>query len=73
MTRTSCCSFQIGTEFRIFTRKDLSTSAERPLTDVLIGIIQVSVSADGNKAAIVSLREGTPFDLYAEDAFPADG
>ena len=40
--------------------KDLVTGRERPLTDVLIGIIQVSVSADGNKAAIVSLREGTP-------------
>ncbi|MFV1980338.1 MAG: peptidase MA family metallohydrolase, partial [Rhodothermia bacterium] len=40
--------------------KDLTTGAERPLTDLLIGVIQVSVSADGNKAAIVALREGTP-------------
>ena len=40
--------------------KDLASGKERPLTDVLIGIIQVSLSADGNKAAIVSLREGTP-------------
>lgn len=40
--------------------KDLVTGRERPLTDVLVGIIQVSLSRDANKAAIVSLREGTP-------------
>ncbi len=39
--------------------KDLVSGIERPLTDVLIGITQVSVSADGNKAAVMSLREGT--------------
>jgi len=40
--------------------KDLATGNERPLTDVLVGIMQVSLSRDANKAAIVSLREGTP-------------
>lgn len=40
--------------------KDLTTGIERPLTNVLIGITQVSLSADGNKAALVSLKEGTP-------------
>lgn len=39
--------------------KDLGTGAERPLTDVVRGIMQVSLSADGNKAALVSLKEGT--------------
>ncbi|MGA7305172.1 MAG: peptidase S9 [Rhodothermales bacterium] len=40
--------------------KDLITGRERPLTDVLVGIMQVSLSRDANKAAIVSLKEGTP-------------
>lgn len=40
--------------------RDLSTGAIRPLSDVSRGIIQVSLSADGKKAALVSLKEGTP-------------
>ena len=40
--------------------KDLVTGLERPLTDVVVGITQVSLSADGQKAALVSLKEGTP-------------
>ncbi len=44
--------------------KDLVTGDERPLTDVVMGIIQVALSADGQKAALVSLREGTP-SIYA--------
>jgi Tol biopolymer transport system component len=40
--------------------KNMKTGADRPLTDVLIGVTQVSVSADGSKAALVSLNEGTP-------------
>lgn len=40
--------------------KDLRTGAERPLTDVVMGIQQVSLSADGHRAAVVSLRDGVP-------------
>jgi Tol biopolymer transport system component len=40
--------------------KDLATGAERPLTDVSIGIMQASLSADGRRAALVSLRNGVP-------------
>ncbi len=40
--------------------KDLTTGIERPLTNLLIGVTQISLSADGNKAALVSLKEGTP-------------
>ncbi len=40
--------------------KDLATGGERPLTDVVVGITQVSLSADGGKAALMSLKEGTP-------------
>ncbi len=40
--------------------KTLDTGTERPLTDLGIGVTQVSVSADGQKAAVVALKEGTP-------------
>ncbi len=40
--------------------KELTGGAVRPLTDVSRGIIQVSLSADAQKAALVSLKEGTP-------------
>lgn len=40
--------------------KDLTTGRERPLTDVIVGLSQVSLSADGKKAALVALEEGTP-------------
>ncbi|MDX1547249.1 MAG: BamA/TamA family outer membrane protein, partial [Rhodothermales bacterium] len=40
--------------------KDLTTGAERPLTDVVVGILQAALSADGKRAALVSLKDGTP-------------
>ena len=40
--------------------KDIGTGAVRPLTNVLRGIMQVALSADGRSAALVSLHEGTP-------------
>ena len=40
--------------------KNLETSVERPLTDVVVGITQVSLSADGRRAVLVSLNEGVP-------------
>ena len=43
--------------------KDLTTGAERPLTDVVVGITQMALSADGQKAALVSLKEGL-FSIY---------
>lgn len=39
--------------------KNLETGSVRPLTDIVIGITQLSLSADGNKAALLGLREGT--------------
>ena len=39
--------------------KNLLTGLERPLTDVIRGITQISLSADGSKAVVVSLKEGT--------------
>lgn len=39
---------------------DLKSGNERPLTDLLIGVTQLSVSADGQRAAVVSLRDGVP-------------
>ena len=47
--------------------KNLETGVERPLTDVVVGIMQVSLSADGRKAAVVSLKEGTP-SIFAMNA-----
>jgi len=43
--------------------KDLTTGTERPLTDVVVGITQMALSSDGQKAALVSLKEGT-FSIY---------
>ena len=43
--------------------KDLTTGTERPLTDVVIGIQQMTLSADGQRAALVSLKDGT-FSIY---------
>ena len=40
--------------------KNLATGAERPLSDVEIGVTQLSLSADGSRAALVSLKDGTP-------------
>ncbi len=38
---------------------NLETGRIRPLTDVVGGITQISISADGNKAALLGLRAGT--------------
>ncbi|MFB3133295.1 MAG: peptidase MA family metallohydrolase, partial [Rhodothermales bacterium] len=43
--------------------KDLTSGLVRPLTDVVIGITQMALSADGQKAALVSLKEGV-FSIY---------
>ena len=40
--------------------KDLATGEERPLTDLQTGVIQLSLSADGRRAAVSALHEGTP-------------
>ncbi|MEX0601298.1 MAG: peptidase S9, partial [Rhodothermales bacterium] len=40
--------------------KNLDSGSIRPLTNVSRGIIQAALSADGNRAALVSLRDGTP-------------
>ncbi len=40
--------------------KNLVTGEERPLTNVLVGIMEVALSRDGSRAAVVSLKEGTP-------------
>lgn len=52
--------------------RNLTTGAERPLTDVVSGIIQVSLSSDGQKAALVSLREGTPSIYLLTSPFERD-
>ena len=49
--------------------KDLTTGAERPLTDAVVGIIQASLSADGRKAALMSLKEGTPSIYVMKEPF----
>ncbi len=40
--------------------KDLTTGLERPRSDVTVGVMQMSVAANGQRAALVSLHEGTP-------------
>ncbi|NNE70427.1 MAG: BamA/TamA family outer membrane protein [Rhodothermales bacterium] len=40
--------------------KDLETGAERPVTDLTVGVMQMSVAANGQRSALVSLKEGTP-------------
>ncbi len=49
--------------------KNLATGDERPLTDLQTGVIQVSLSADGEKAAIAALHEGTPSIFLLRDPF----
>lgn len=49
--------------------KNLESGAERPLTDVVVGITQLSLSADGESAALVSLREGTPSIFFMKKPF----
>ncbi len=40
--------------------KNLASGEERPLTDLATGVTQVSLSADGRRAALVALKEGVP-------------
>ncbi len=49
--------------------KNLTTGGERPLTDLQSGVIQVSLSADGQRAAIAALQEGTPSIYVLRDPF----
>jgi len=39
---------------------DLDSAAERPLTDLAVGVSQFALSADGQRAALVSLKDGVP-------------
>ena len=52
--------------------KDLATGDERPLTDLTVGVMQVALSADGQRAALVSLREGTPSIFLLRAPFARD-
>ncbi len=47
----------------------LSTGAERPLTDLMTGVTQVSLSANGSRAALVALKEGVPSIYLLRDPF----
>ncbi len=49
--------------------KDLRTGEERPLTDVVRGVMQVAVSGDGTRAAVVSLKRGVPSIYILNDPF----
>lgn len=40
--------------------RDLQLGTDQPLTDLSVGVMQLSLSADGQKAAVLSLYEGTP-------------
>ncbi len=39
---------------------ELSSGLTRPLSDLIVGVTQVSLSSDGRRAALVSLKDGTP-------------
>lgn len=49
--------------------KDLTSGTEKPLTDVITGITQVALSADGQKAVLNSLDKGTPSLFLLKDVF----
>ena len=49
-----------------------STGAIRPLTDLQAGAIDVSLSADGSRAAFLALEEGTPSVFLIRDPFGRD-
>jgi len=49
--------------------KDLETGEERPLTDLITGVTQVSLSTDGRRAALVALNEGVPSIYLLRDPF----
>ncbi len=52
--------------------KNLATGEERPLTNLLTGVTQVSLSADGTRAALVALKEGVPSIYLLRDPFGRD-
>ncbi len=52
--------------------KNLATGLERPLTDLAVGVMQAALSADGQRAALVSLREGTPSIFILRAPFARD-
>ncbi len=49
--------------------KNLTTGEVRPLTDLLTGVTQVSLSANGTRAALVALKEGVPSIYLLRDPF----
>jgi Tol biopolymer transport system component len=49
--------------------KNLATAEERPLTNLMTGVTQVSLSADGRRAALVALKEGVPSIYLLRDPF----
>ncbi len=49
--------------------RDLASGAERPLTDLRTGVIQLSLSADGQRAALAALHDGTPSIYVLRDPF----
>jgi Tol biopolymer transport system component len=48
---------------------DLETGQQRPLTDLLTGVMQVSLSRDSRRAALVALRNGAPSVYLLRDPF----
>ncbi len=50
-------------------QKDLGTGVERPLTNLQTGIISVSLSAGGDRAAFAALADGTPSIFALRDPF----
>ncbi|MEM6646871.1 MAG: BamA/TamA family outer membrane protein [Bacteroidota bacterium] len=57
--------------FNLYERQ-LPTGTTRPLTDLLVGTTQVSLSADGQRAALVSLVDGTPSIFLLREPFERD-
>lgn len=49
--------------------KDLATGAERPLTNLQTGVINVSLSASGGRAVFSALHDGTPSIFALRDPF----
>lgn len=51
---------------------DLASGDIRPLTDLFVGITQISLSADGSSAAAVALRDGIPSIYHLREPFARD-
>ena len=49
-----------------------STGAVRPLTDLQAGVLDVSLSADGRRAVILALHDGTPSVFFLREPFERD-